>query len=172
MPKPARRSFATGSNVASRQLKPSRSRAPVACEVCTPRDRDVASAPPPTLSFTLTWPPSTNAVWRPIITDTGAPRLVRAKRATHWRDHAAVELALQRVLRRGIAVPVAITVRCYPPHDHRRHDVDNVWKALLDVLTRFHVLADDQHIAEQHLTRELPDGDGRLEITLHPTGQS
>lgn len=169
MPQDARRSL-TGTNAASRQLKPSRSRAPVACEACTPRDRDAPA--PPTLSFTLSWPPSTNAVWRPIVTDQGRPRLVRAKRATHWRDHAAVELALQRVLRRGIAVPIAVRIRAFPPHDHRHHDLDNVLKATLDVLTRFNVVADDRHVCELALERGAPAGDGRLEITLHPPGSA
>jgi crossover junction endodeoxyribonuclease RusA len=87
---------------------------------------------------TLPIPPSVNALWR-----TWRGRVHRSKTYAAWREAAGWELAIQRPAR--IPGPVTVTIAAGRP-DRRKRDVDNLPKAILDLLQAHQVIADDSQV--------------------------
>ena len=85
------------------------------------------------LHFDLPYPPSVNHYWRRV----GARTLIsRAGRA--FRERVCSLLAARRI--EPLDGPLAMRIDVFPP-DHRRRDIDNLQKALLDALQQPAVVA-------------------------------
>jgi crossover junction endodeoxyribonuclease RusA len=92
----------------------------------------------PVITLELPYPPSVNHYWRHYCGRTLISRGGRAFRA-------AVRIALAAAGVRPLAGPLAVAVEVYPP-DHRRRDIDNVQKALLDALEHGGAFHDDSQV--------------------------
>ncbi len=96
------------------------------------------------LSFDLPMPPSVNSMYLNV---PGKGR-VKTKAARAWATEAQWMLIAQRN-RAGrherIAGPVAVEVLAYRPASRRR-DLDNILKAVLDLLTNSNTIADDSQV--------------------------
>jgi crossover junction endodeoxyribonuclease RusA len=109
----------------------------------------------------LQWPPSVNHYWFA----NGNRRFI-AKRGKDFRAD---------VVRRCFAVKpqegrLAVFITAYPP-DHRRRDVDNICKALLDALQHAGVYEDDAQIDALVVTRGdvVPGGKVNVLVCQHRT---
>lgn len=110
--------------------------------------------------ITLPWPPSANHY------------LAHTSRGTYLKPEAkAYHSTVEHIARvAGIVSEIAdgqrIAVRldCYPP-DHRKRDLGNVEKVLLDSLTRAGVWPDDSQIDDLRITRQAV-GRGEVDITI------
>ena len=89
-------------------------------------------------SIDLPLPPSINRLWR-----TGRGRVFKSKRYAQWQRSVGWELLTQR--RARISGPVTIVIAAGKP-DRRRRDVDNLGKALLDLLVAHQVIADNSMV--------------------------
>ena len=75
-----------------------------------------------------------------------------------------------------LAGRLSVTVRAEPPShrkdgrkDGGKKDLDNVWKCLLDSMTKAGVWVDDSQIDERHIWRApLPQTPGRVWVEVHP----
>ena len=114
----------------------------------------------------LPYPVSVNDLHKPIIRN-GRPALVLTPQARAYRDAVAEAVLIQRAKRHrdptigatwhGQA-DVAVTITVTPPDDKKKHDLDNVLKALFDGLKHADVFHDDDQVAELHVKRLTPDG--------------
>lgn len=118
-------------------------------------------------SFTLPWPLSLNKRFGAVIIN-GKPRLLLSRASKRDKRVGAVELMMQRVPRRALSCSLVLEIGAVPPRLNRGRDLDNVLKSTLDLLVRHGVLADDRFVDEIHIVRLVPEGDGRLELTVRP----
>lgn len=96
------------------------------------------------LTFDLPMPPSVNSLYRNV---PGAGR-VKTKEYKTWAHEAQWMLVAQRNQKgkhRCIEGPVEVHVRAYRPGNKRR-DLDNILKALLDLLTNSKTIQDDSQV--------------------------
>ena len=64
-----------------------------------------------------------------------------------------------------IAGRLAVEVEVFPP-DHRRRDIDNVVKALLDALQRGRAYADDSQIVRLSIEKHQPVEGGKTIVRI------
>ena len=86
----------------------------------------------------LPLPPSVNNLF------SGRTKRFPSKRYKAWREEAGWALAAQRPLP-SFTEPVEVTLSIGRP-DRRKRDLDNLFKAPIDLLVEFGVLADDHLI--------------------------
>ena len=111
-----------------------------------------------TLHFDLPYPPSVNHYWRRV----GARTLIsRAGRA--FRERVCSLLAARRI--DPLDGPLAVQIEIFPP-DHRRRDIDNLQKALLDALQHGGAYHDDSQIVSLCITKCEVVPDGRTLVTI------
>jgi crossover junction endodeoxyribonuclease RusA len=111
-----------------------------------------------TLHFDLPYPPSVNHYWRRV----GARTLIsRAGRA--FRERVCSLLAARRV--EPLDGPLAVQIDVFPP-DHRRRDIDNLQKALLDALQHGRAYHDDSQIVSLTITKREVVPDGRTRVSI------
>jgi Holliday junction resolvase RusA-like endonuclease len=91
----------------------------------------------------LPFPPSTNNLYR----NAGRTR-VPAAHYTAWRQEAGWLLASQRPLKHVGVVSVALTLSFA---DRSRHDADNCFKAVLDLLVNHQVIEGDDRRFVRHV---------------------
>lgn len=118
-------------------------------------------------SFTLPWPLSLNRRFGAVVIH-GKPRLLISRDARRDKREGALELLVQRVPRRSLSCSIVLEIGAVPPRLSRRRDLDNVLKSTLDLLVRHGVIADDRFVDEIRIVRLVPEGDGRLELTVRP----
>lgn len=111
-----------------------------------------------TLHFDLPYPPSVNHYWRRV----GARTLIsRAGRA--FRERVCSLLAARRI--DPLDGPLAVQIEIFPP-DHRRRDIDNLQKALLDALEHGGAYYDDSQIVSLCITKREIVPEGRTLVTI------
>jgi len=111
-----------------------------------------------TLHFDLPYPPSVNHYWRRV----GARTLIsRAGRA--FRERVCSLLAARRI--EPLDGPLAVQIDVFPP-DHRRRDIDNLQKALLDALQHGGAYHDDSQIVSLTITKREVVPDGRTSVSI------
>ena len=93
-----------------------------------------------TLQFDLPYPPSVNHYWRRV----GARTLI-SRQGRIFRESVCSLLALRRL--HPLDGPLSIEIDVFPP-DHRRRDIDNLLKSLLDALEAAGVYHNDSQIVE------------------------
>lgn len=111
-----------------------------------------------TLTFTLPYPPSTNALYRNV------PKVGRVKTgaAKEFNFRAALALAGQKA--NGIKGPVVVTYDVGRFPDKRRRDVGNYEKALSDSLVANGIIEDDSLI--ERLSIGWVDGVEGVRVTV------
>jgi Holliday junction resolvase RusA-like endonuclease len=112
------------------------------------------------MNIELPYPPSVNHLWRRVGHRTLLSRGGRAFRR-------AVQAALAARGVRPIAGRLAVTIDLHPP-DHRRRDLDNALKALLDALQHGGAYHDDAQIDDLHIRRGACVPGGRVCVRLVP----
>ena len=103
------------------------------------------------LELTLDFPPSVNRLWR--VSKAGG--MYRSKQYTDWRKKALWDAAVQAKFKK-ITGSYKITVKAKRP-DKRKRDLDNLIKALSDVLTSAGVIEDDS-LCEHLVMMWVTDG--------------
>ena len=94
----------------------------------------------------LPYPPSTNRLWR--YSKNGVYRTPVYK--AYIKECQRVQPAYQLWLHDPVCTPVSMQVWANPP-DKRRRDLDNLCKALCDVIVHLGILEDDHWIHDLHL---------------------
>lgn len=113
--------------------------------------------------LTLPWPPSVNAMWRSV-----RGRNILSEKGREYRANGLWVLqGIQATTRPAWPftgrLSVAITV-C--PPDKRRRDLDNIPKAVLDLLTHAGVYGDDSQIDRLLIVRGPVQTGGRIEVEV------
>jgi crossover junction endodeoxyribonuclease RusA len=110
------------------------------------------------IELELPYPPSVNHYWRRV----GARTLIsRGGRA--FRQSVCAILAAAKV--RPLVGALAVEVDVYPP-DHRRRDLDNTLKSLLDALAHGGAYHDDSQIARLTVERRQVVSGGQVRVRL------
>lgn len=110
------------------------------------------------LELTLPWPPSNNTYYR----NAGAKTLISAK----GREYAHA-VGYQVLMQRGakhLQCRLNVHLDVYPPNRARR-DLDNLFKAVLDSLTKSGVWVDDSQIDALSIARRSVGGMVKVRIT-------
>lgn len=105
------------------------------------------------------WPPSVNHYW----SSSGSKRYLSTA-ARSYRDAVWVAVRAAGFPRFGQR-PVEVRVVAYPP-DHRRRDIDNLLKAVLDALAHAKVYEDDSQIYTLRIERGPVVDGGALEVEV------
>jgi crossover junction endodeoxyribonuclease RusA len=111
-------------------------------------------------TITVALPPSVNRLWR-----TWRGRVVCSKTYAARRETAGSELLTQRPKR--IAGPVSVTIVAGRP-DRRRRDIDNLGKAVLDLLVAHQVIADDSLVVSLASSWDTTITPGRVTVSIAP----
>ena len=114
-------------------------------------------------SFRLDWPPTVNTYWRHRFIN-GMPRVYVTQKGQKYRETSVLQLMEQDVVR-GIKDRVSVMVNAYPP-DHRRRDIDNILKVVLDCLQEYGVFEDDEQIDILTVRRRTVSKPGYVEIQV------
>jgi crossover junction endodeoxyribonuclease RusA len=95
------------------------------------------------IELELPYPPSINHLYRHV-----GPRTLISREGRRFRERVCAHLAGLGV--RRLTGPLRIEIEVYPP-DRRRHDIDNVQKALLDALQHGGLYEDDSQIKKLNI---------------------
>jgi len=107
--------------------------------------------------YSLPLPPSVNSLWR-----TGRARMYRSKKYLEWIDECMETFAERNVPQ--IDYPFAIEIALGKP-SKRRMDLDNRIKAVMDLLERAGVIADD--CWAWHITVYWKEDLKGCQVTIH-----
>ena len=110
------------------------------------------------LQFELPYPPSINHYWRRV-----GPRTLISREGRRFRQRVLAILAARCV--QPLLGPLAVEIDIYPP-DHRRRDVDNVQKALLDALQHGGAYQDDSQIIRLAIEKREPMSCGKTIVRI------
>jgi Holliday junction resolvase RusA-like endonuclease len=94
--------------------------------------------------FYLPIPPSVNGLY---INVRGRGR-VKSARYRAWLKHAGWELQAQKGRMKTILGPVKVAIYAVRPKGQRAPDIDNIQKALLDILVEHKIIEDDRHVVK------------------------
>jgi Holliday junction resolvase RusA-like endonuclease len=106
----------------------------------------------------LPYPPSINHYWRRV-----GPRTLISREGRRFRERVLAILAARQV--EPLTGPLAMQVEIFPP-DHRRRDIDNVQKALLDALQHGGAYADDSQIVDLSIRKHAPVDGGKSVVHI------
>jgi len=109
-------------------------------------------------SFRLPYPPSVNHYWRHVGSVTKISRKGRAYREK-------VCSILSAVGAEPIPGPLAVDVQAFPP-DRRKHDLDNILKALFDALEKGGAYHDDNQIMKLTAEKHEPVKGGQVVVKI------
>lgn len=124
-----------------------------------------------TFSLTLPYPPTVNHYWRAFVPKGGGIGFAVGEAGVTFRKAVGQHVMLARTQARaeGTRFPLSgklfLTAFVHPP-DHRKRDLDNVLKALLDSLQHSGVIEDDSNIATLLVTRCGRIKGGRVHIMI------
>lgn len=106
--------------------------------------------------LTLPWPPSVNHYWR-----SWQGRVLVSKAGREYREL----VTLLAGVRRPLLGRIAVAIQANPP-DHRRRDLDNITKALLDALQHAGLYEDDAQIDILHIERGAVVANGSVVVVV------
>lgn len=108
--------------------------------------------------FELPYPPSVNHYWRRV-----GPKTLISREGRRFRQRVLADLASRAVQR--MEGPLVVEVEVYPP-DHRRRDLDNCLKSLLDALQHGGAYADDSQIVILNVAKCAPVAGGKTIVRI------
>jgi Holliday junction resolvase RusA-like endonuclease len=111
-----------------------------------------------TLELELPYPPSVNHYWRRV-----GPKTLISREGRRFRERVIALLQARGV--RALLGPLEVEVEAYPP-DLRRHDLDNLQKALLDALQHGGAYLDDSQIVRLEIRKCLPVPGGKSVVRI------
>ena len=110
------------------------------------------------IELELPFPSSVNHYYRRV-----GPRTLISREGRRFRERVCAQLA--RIGVRRMSGPLRIEIEVYPP-DRRRHDIDNVQKALLDALQHGGLYEDDSQIVKLDIERRGCVARGRTIVRI------
>lgn len=111
--------------------------------------------------LTLPYPPSLNRMYRAI---NGRNILSKSGREFYERADWLIKSQLPRGWQ-PITGRVRVDCWAYPP-DRRKRDLDNLWKPVLDALTKSGVWLDDSQVVDERLRWGPKEKDGRVTVEI------
>lgn len=108
----------------------------------------------------LPWPPSVNRMWRSV-----RGRNILSKEGRAYREAGLEVLQRQAPQCWPADVRLSVSISVYPP-DRRRRDLDNMPKAVLDLLTHGSVYGDDSQIDRLEIVRRECHPGGRVIVDV------
>ena len=112
------------------------------------------------MPLTLPYPPSVNHYWRRV-----GPRTLISREGRTFRRNVCALLGGGGMRRPPSSGRIALAMDAFPP-DHRRRDLDNIQKPVLDALEHAGVYVDDSQIDLLVTRRREAVPDGRLLVTV------
>lgn len=109
------------------------------------------------LMFKLPWPPSLNRYWRNV-----KGRTLISKEGRDYREEVINHIGKGTTM---LHSRLAVEICAYPP-DHRKRDLDNLFKGVLDSMTHAGVWKDDSLIDDLRIVRKAVDSEGRLMVRV------
>ncbi len=106
----------------------------------------------------LPYPPSINHYWRRC-----GSRILISREGRRFRSNVVAILAALRIQPMEGALELEVEVS---PPDHRRRDIDNVQKALLDALQHGGAYADDSQIVRLSISKCSPVAGGKTLVRI------
>jgi crossover junction endodeoxyribonuclease RusA len=110
--------------------------------------------------LTLPYPPSVNHYWRRV-----GPRTLISREGRTFRWNVCALLGGGGPRKPPSSGRIALAMDAFPP-DHRRRDLDNIQKPVLDALEHAGVYEDDSQIDLLITRRREAVADGRLTIEI------
>jgi Holliday junction resolvase RusA-like endonuclease len=110
------------------------------------------------LEIELPYPPSITRYWRRV-----GPRTLVSREGRRFRQQVVATLAACHV--EPLTGPLTVEVEISTP-DHRRRDIDNFAKALLDALQHGGVYLDDSQIVQLTLFKRTPVENGKTVVRI------
>jgi crossover junction endodeoxyribonuclease RusA len=114
------------------------------------------------IELTLPWPPSVNQMYRVF-----GNRAIISERGREYRRNALKDIMMQRVGKMSQHERLSVFIHAMPP-DRRRRDIDNLAKAVLDVLVHAGIMLDDSQIDRLGIERGDVVKDGLLMLRIEP----
>jgi Holliday junction resolvase RusA-like endonuclease len=111
-------------------------------------------------SFVISWPPSTNSLWRAY-----RGRNILSRPARLWAIKAEKELLDQGA--RPTRGPVEVDIELCAP-TRRAFDPDNRTKAVLDLLVKSYVIEDDNNSIVKRISVSIGEGFVGARVTIRP----
>jgi Holliday junction resolvase RusA-like endonuclease len=106
----------------------------------------------------LPYPPSINHYWRRV-----GSRTLISREGRRFRLRVMAILSALRV--EALSGPLSVEVEIHPP-DHRRRDIDNVQKALLDALQHGGAYRDDSQVVRLAIVKREPVEGGKTLVRI------
>lgn len=122
------------------------------------------------ITFTLPWPPSVNTYYRAIM-GANHSRILLSERGRRYRKAVGDQVLIQSVPRHTMNGRLEIEVLASPP-DHRKRDLDNLWKGVLDALQHAGVIQDDSQFDVMTIRRGQVVKDGELQVLISEISRS
>lgn len=112
------------------------------------------------ISFTLSVPPSVNAMYRRNPHSYG---LYKTNEAKAWINESLIRMRLQRVPKRHFKNGVDLTFNFY---FNRDRDIDSGEKALLDLLEEYGLVENDKYVRSKFTTKDQDKKNPRVEVEV------
>lgn len=113
-------------------------------------------------TINLNWPPSGNHRVTP---RARSKRLTNKESYRAWMAREVGSIIVQRPHRFNAGERLEVLLHVYPP-DRRRRDLDNLLKAILDVLAHAGVFKDDFQVWDLRIVRKGIENKGRVQALI------
>jgi crossover junction endodeoxyribonuclease RusA len=114
------------------------------------------------IELSLPWPPTANTYWR-----RAQGRVLISRDGRAYQRTVKEQVMVQRVPAITDDRRLAVEILAFPP-DRRKRDLDNLYKALLDSVSKAGVIPDDEQIDDLRICRMASEKPGRVQVHIKP----